>query len=122
MDENDWKKIRSCVGKLLHVASERPDCQYVAQGLAFFMQKLTKEAQKALRHLCSYLKDSKYDGLLLCNVTKGISALNTKGIRHEDDADGHHLMETICDADYAGNRESRNSGFIHPDLFGWKSH
>ena len=44
MDENDWKKIRSCVGKLLHVASERPDCQYVAQGLAFFMQKLTKEA------------------------------------------------------------------------------
>jgi hypothetical protein len=40
---------------------------------------------------------------------EGISAINTKGIRHEDDADGHHLMEVICDADYAGNRESRKS-------------
>ena len=44
MDENDWRKFRSCEGKLLHVASERPDCQYVVQGLASFMQKLTKEA------------------------------------------------------------------------------
>ena len=34
----------AAMGKLLHVASERPDCQYVVQGLASFMQKLTKEA------------------------------------------------------------------------------
>lgn len=44
MDENDWREFRSCVGKLLHVASEPPDCQYLVQGLTSFMQKLTKEA------------------------------------------------------------------------------
>ena len=121
MSENDWTKFRSCVGKLLYVASERPDCQCVVQGLASFMQKPTKKAWKALRHLCSYLRDTKYDGLLLCNVTKGISALNTKGVKHEDDADEQHRMEVICDADYAGNGEQKVP-IIHPDLSGWKSH
>ena len=67
---NDWTKFRSSMGKLLYVASGRPDCQYVVQGLASFMQKPTKEAWEALRHWCSYLRDTKYDGLLLCIVKK----------------------------------------------------
>ena len=104
---NDWTKFPSSVGKLRLLSVLI--CQYVVRGLAPFMQKPTEEVWKALRHLCSYLRDTKYDGLLLCNVKKGISALNTKGTRHENDADGHHLMEVICDADYAGNRESRKS-------------
>ena len=104
---DDVKLFRSCVGKLLYLSPDRPDIQYVTQGLAGFMKTPTKRAWSFVRHLVSYLQGSKYDGVLMKETHSGKSVLNvTDG--EGWDSDGS-LLEVICDADYAGNQRTRRS-------------
>ena len=46
MPEEHWLTFRSCVGKLLYLSPDRPDIQFVVQGLAVFMKEPTKKAWK----------------------------------------------------------------------------
>ena len=79
----------------MYVAPERPDVQYAVQ---------------AVKHLCSYLQGTCYDGILLAYSEKGASVLNVNGVGDADDEpQQRHLMEVGCDADHAGHRESRKS-------------
>ena len=61
---------RSCVGKLLYLSPDRPDIQFVVQGLAAFMKEPTKRAWKAVQHLCMYLSGTSCKGILLKNSMK----------------------------------------------------
>ena len=109
MDESRWLDYRSCVGKLLYLAPDRPDIQYVVQGLAAFMKEPTLKVWKALQHLFLYLKGSTYGGVALLKVDKGTSVLNVDNFQSEERGSRQHLMEIICDADHAGNRATRKS-------------
>ena len=111
---------RSMVGKLLYLAPDRPDVQFVAQGLSAFMKTPTWRAWKFVEHVSSYLFGTREEGLLMESTWPGRSVLNVNGSSssHDDYASsggsGEHdeeknLLEVICDADYAGNQKNRKS-------------
>ena len=108
LDESEWTKYRSCVGKLMYISPDRPDIQYVTQGLAAFMQTPTKNAWRFVQHLCSYLLGTKHEGVQLIANQMGTSVLNPSA-NPSWDPDREHLIEVICDADYAGNQVTRRS-------------
>ena len=111
LDYNDITVYRSAVGKLLYIAPDRPDVQYIAQGLAAFMQKPAKNSWQAMRHVSSYLLGTMDEGLLFEHGPKGRSMLNTEENIYEWDIDDEvkGMLEVVCDADYAGQRDSRKS-------------
>lgn len=53
MDQNATKRDESA-GRLMYMASERPDAQFAIQSLAKKMAAPTKEAWRRAWHLCSY--------------------------------------------------------------------
>ena len=108
LDEGERTKYRSVVGKLMYISPDRPDIQYVTQGLASFMQSPTKRAWKFAQHLCSYLLGTKDEGIQMIANPMGTSVLNPSG-NPSWDPDKEHLIEVICDADYAGNQMTRKS-------------
>ena len=98
-----------------------PIVQYVTQGLSAFMKEPTHAAWKAVKHVCRYLQGTAYDGLKMDEVQKGRSMLNVNGSAGDEDEKEEHLMEVICDADYAGNKATRKSLNSVQNLLGWKS-
>ena len=101
---------RSAVGKLPYIAPDRPDIQFVAQGLASLMQRPTKKGWQAMQHVSSYLLGTMDKGLLLEHGQRGKSVLNTNEDIYEWSVDdSNHLLEVMCDADYAGQRDTRRS-------------
>ena len=72
----DVKLYRSCVGKLLYLSPDRPDIQYVTQGLAGYMKSPTKRARQFVKHLVSYLHGTMFDGVLMSNTERGQTVLN----------------------------------------------
>ena len=110
MADEDVTKYRSAVGKILYIAPDRPDIQFVAQGLASLMQKPTKKAWRAMQHVSSYLLGTIDEGILLEHGPKGRSVLNVNEDTHEwEDDSKANLLEVICDADYAGQQATRKS-------------
>ena len=110
MADEDVTKYRSAVGKILYIAPDRPDIQFVAQGLASLMQKPTKKAWRAMQHVSSYLLGTIDEGILLEHGPKGRSVLNVNEDTHEwEDDSKANLLEVICEADYAGQQATRKS-------------
>ena len=107
--EEHWLTFRSCVGTLLYLAPDRPDIQFVVQGLAVYVKEPTKKAWKAVQHLCAYLSGTSYEGILLKKSVKGTSVLNVDGVVKNENDMRDHVMEVVCDADYAGNQATRKS-------------
>ena len=70
-------QYRSAVGKLLYIAPDTPDVQFVAQGLASLMPRPTKKGWQAMQHVSSYLLGTMDEGLLLEHGQKGKRVLNT---------------------------------------------
>ena len=111
MKYEDITKYRSCVGKLLYISPDRPDAQYVAQGLAGFMQQPTKKSWQAMQHVSSYLLGTMDEGLLFEHPPRGRSMLNDDDNIYEWDLNEEKksMLEVVCDADYAGQRDTRKS-------------
>ena len=111
MNVEDITKYRSAVGKLLYIAPDWPDVQYVAQGLASLMSCPTKKGWRAMQHVSSYLLGTMNEGILFEHGAKGRCVLNTDDNIYEWDIDqeSKSILEVICDADYAGQRDSRKS-------------
>lgn len=106
-------KFRSCIGKLPYIAPDRPDVQFVAQGLASLMQQPTKAGWCYVKHVSSYLFGTRDEGIFLESGPKGRSVLNidhVEGERKFEFEDGEKsLLEVFCDADYAGDQRTRRS-------------
>ena len=103
-----------------YLAPDRPDVQFVAQGLSAFMKTPTWRAWKFVEHVSSYLLGTREEGLLMEATWPGRSVLNVNGSSSSHDdyvssgGSGEHdeeknLLEVICDADYAGNQRNRKS-------------
>ena len=54
MAAEDVTKYRSAVGKILYIAPDRPDIQFVAQGLASLMQRPDQEGMEG-NATCEFL-------------------------------------------------------------------
>ena len=112
MEESEVTRFRSAVGKLLYIAPDRPDIQFVSQGLAALMQRPTKAGWKYMKHVSSYLLGTIGEGILLEQGPKGRSMLFVdSGEEHFEweDEGKKSLLEVICDADYAGQQSTRRS-------------
>lgn len=63
-----------------------------------------------MQHVSSFLLGTMQKGLLLEHGQHGKSVLKTTEDVYEwSDGGSNHLLESICDADYAGQRETRGS-------------
>ena len=110
MPSSEVTKYRSCIGKLLYIGPDRPDVQFVSQGLASFIQVPTRKAWQYLKHVSSYLLGTKNEGILLQVGARGKSVLNTDDDGNFEIENGEKsLIEVICDADYAGDQVTRKS-------------
>ena len=113
--EGEVTRFGSCIGKLLYIAPDRPDVQFVAQGLASLMQQPTKTGWRYVKRVSSYLFGTRDEGILLESGPKGRSVLhidNADGERSFEFEDGEKsLLEVVCDDDYAyaGDQRTRRS-------------
>ena len=108
LEDSDITKYRSVVGRLMYMASERPDAQFAIQSLAKKMAAPTQEAWRRAWHLCSYLYGTIDFGVRLSRREKGRSMLDPRE-DEEVDPEEFHLLEVVTDSDYAGSREDRKS-------------
>lgn len=94
--EDDYP-YRETVGSLLYLSTKaRPDIAYAVNFCSRFVEQQTKERIRDLNHILRYLNGSRYLGIEYKNNNK------------------NSLLEAYCDADYAGDPETRKSttGYI----------
>ena len=104
----DITRYRSVVGRLMYLAGERPGAQFAIQSLAKFMARPTKQAWKNAWHVCSYLQGTQGFGVRLAARAKGQTIMDVREL-DEVESKKKHLLEVVCDSDYAGNRHDRKS-------------
>ena len=102
------RKFRSVVGRLMYISGERPDAQFSIQFLAKHMSKPTRKAMQMAWHLSSYLMGTMGYGIIIAKSVAGRSVLDVRDVE-DCEAGPRHLLEVVCDADYAGNRNDRKS-------------
>lgn len=78
LEAEEITKFRSIVGRLMYMASERPDAQFVIQNLARKMSSPTKQAMRNAWHLCSYLEGTIDCGVRMSRREKGRSVMDTR--------------------------------------------
>ena len=100
---------RQLVGKLVYIATcSRPDIAYAVSELGRFLENPGQKHWKAAKHVLRYLKGT---------INAGINFYRDKKL----------TLETHCDADFAGDTDTRRStsGFLCTLAGGavsWKSH
>ena len=104
----DITRYRSVVGRLMYLAGERPGAQFAIQSLAKFTARPTKQAWKNAWHVCSYLQGTQGFGVRLAARAKGQTIMDVREL-DEVESKKKHLLEVVCDSDYAGNRHDRKS-------------
>ena len=108
LDRLDTTEFRSCVGKLLYIAGERPDCQFGIHCQAKKMSRPTVNAWSHVQQMASYLMGTMKYGIKIRFTKRGKSVLDRRSpeeVEHKE----HHLLEVITDADHGGCKESRKS-------------
>ena len=108
VDRGETTEYRSCVGKLLYIAGERPDCQFGIHSLAKRMAKPTMKSWSHVQQMASYLTGTMKYGIKIKFTKKGKSILDRRDPEDVEDK-GYHLLEVITDADHGGCKESRKS-------------
>ena len=109
LDPEESTKYRSAVGRMMYMASERPDAQYAIQTLAKSMAAPTKAAWGRAWHVASYLVGTCLWGILIAKSAKGQSVLDCREVEEIENEGQRNLLEVITDADYAGNKDDRKS-------------
>lgn len=115
-DGKEWKmesfSFSMAVGSLLHLSTcTRPDIAYAVSNLGSFMSDPNPNHWSGLRHIVSYLNETRDRGIKFGPVQR--SKLNQ--------------VEIYCDSDYAGDTTTRRSrtGFLammNGGPIAWKSH
>ncbi|XP_048498244.1 uncharacterized mitochondrial protein AtMg00810-like [Beta vulgaris subsp. vulgaris] len=89
-DLEDVTMYRQLVGSLIYLTLSRPDIAYVVSAISRFMQKPMKRHLEAVRRILRYVKGTIYYGILYRN-------------------DKEFEVVGYCDADYAGDLDTRRS-------------
>ena len=129
MNPNDVKSVkplaaekysvyRTCIGILLYLGPDRPECLYMIKLLSAKTSCPTEHEWHLLRHLVRYLKLHPHRGISLsaCNPGRTVEQrwLGDLGPERGPDADGSqpfgsgHLLESISDASWAGESDRRS--------------
>ena len=93
---------RSCVGILLYLSPDLPQCQYVIRYLSTFSSKPTQKTMIVLKHLVGYLAGHADQHVSL--RWKGIHSGLIKDYECEEP-----VLEVFSDADWASDRDTRRS-------------
>ena len=88
LEAHEITEYRSCVGRLMYIASERPDAQHCIQSLAKKMSKPTTLAMEHVKHLASYLWGTIEHGVLIENSKPGKSVLDMRNAHEVEDRGG----------------------------------
>ena len=102
LSAHDGSVYRSCVGILLFLSPDLPQCQYVIRYLSTFSSKPTQKTMFVLKHLVGYLAGHADQHVSL--RWKGIHS----GILKDYECD-ESVLEVFSDADWASDRDTRRS-------------
>ena len=102
LSAHDGSVYRSCVGILLYLSPDLPQCQYVIRYLSTFSSKPTQKTMIVLKHLVGYLASHADQHVSL--RWKGIHSGVLKDYECEEPA-----LEVFSDADWASDRDTRRS-------------
>ncbi|CAE7034963.1 GIP [Symbiodinium sp. CCMP2592] len=129
MNPNDVKSVkplaaekhptyRTCIGILLYLGPDRPECLYAIKLLSAKTSCPTEHEWHLLKHLVKYLKLHPHRGISLsaCNPGRTVEQrwLGHPGPERGPDADASkpfgsgHLIESISDASWAGEADRRS--------------
>ena len=103
LDPQMQTRFRSCVGILMYLAGDLPDCQFTIRALSQFLAHPTEMSWKAVRHLVQYLYPRSNRGLRLEAHEKGMGLFQPLGDLHP------YTVEAYSDADWAANKLNRRS-------------
>jgi len=99
---HDASMYRTCVGILLYLSADLPQCQYVIRYLSTFSSKPTEKSLMVLKHLVGYIA-AHFDQRMSLKL-KGLHSGVFKQYENEEP-----MVEIISDADWAADRETRRS-------------
>ena len=102
------KEFRSMVGILLYLVSDRPDLAFVVRTLSSKMSVPTEKAYKLAIGAVAYLRGTSEVGIKFKKNWPGKMVLDTRN-DHPSGHAGHHVVEAIADADFAGDKTTRRS-------------
>ena len=102
LSAHDGSIYRSCVGILLYLSPDLPQCQYVIRYLSTFSSKPTQKTMVVLKHLVGYLAGHADQHVSL--RWKGIHSGLIKDYECEEP-----VLEVFSDADWASDRDTRRS-------------
>ena len=99
---HDASMYRTCVGILLYLSADLPQCQYVIRYLSTFSSKPTEKSLMVLKHLVGYMA-AHFDQRMSLKL-KGLHSGVFKQYENEEP-----MVEMISNADWAADRETRRS-------------
>eukprot|EP00435_Cladocopium_sp_Y103_P044885 s707_g12.t1 len=102
LSASDASVYRLCVGILLYLSGDLPQCQYVIRYLSTFSSRPTEKSMVVLKHLVGYM--CKHADSCVSLKWKGVHA----GVFKSYDGDTP-MMEIFSDADWAADRQTRRS-------------
>ena len=100
------KMFRTCIGILLYLAPDLPDCQHVVRHLATYRTQPTTKGVGVLKHLVWYLAG--HESICISLKWKGRNV----GVFHNYPyaEPGETIMEIYTDSDWACDKQTRRSG------------
>ena len=102
LGSHDASMYRTCVGILLYLSADLPQCRYVIRYLSTFSSKPTEKPLMVLKHLVGYMAAHSEQCMSL--KWKGLHAGVFKQYENEEP-----MVEIFSDADWAADRETRRS-------------
>jgi len=102
LNSHDASMYRTCVGILLYLSADLPQCHHVIRYLSTFSSKPTEKSLMALKHLVGYMAAHPEQCISL--KWKGLHAGVFKQYENEEP-----MVEIFSDADWAADRETRRS-------------
>ncbi|CAE7286480.1 unnamed protein product [Symbiodinium sp. CCMP2592] len=113
LDADEHHLYRSCVGILLYMTPERPDLGFATKWLSGKLAAPTRGDLAVLRHVAKYVKATAHYVIEHKEAYPGKSFLDPSDKRTEDAYKdvftAKTLIEVVTDADWATDRENRQS-------------
>ena len=116
LNEEMYAAYRSCVGVLLYIGPDRPECLYAIKILSAKCTCPTNHEWHLLCHLVRYLKTNPEQGILMTECSPGRTILerclgfgsNDGFSKDGNPFGGNHLIEAVSDASWAGEPDRKS--------------
>ena len=112
LNQHDASVYRSCIGILLYLSPDLPQCQYVIRYLSTCASRPTHKAMVVLKHLIGYMAGHADQYVSL--KWKGMHS----GLMRDYECE-EPVLEIYSDADWAADRNTRRSVFWQWNLLWW---